>query len=97
MKTALFILLQLAASGADAYYTNRNAMTPLFREHNPIARPFMGTRASRIDYFSITAAGKIAVFTLLRKRHSRTADGIAVAGISDNAFAAAFSATHLTH
>jgi hypothetical protein len=97
MKTALFILLQLAASGADAYYTNRNAMTPLFREHNPIARPFMGTRESLIDYFSITAAGKIAAFILLRKKHARFADGVAIAGISDNAAAAIFSATHLTH
>ena len=57
----------------------------------------MGTRESRIDYFSITAAGKIAAFILLRKKHARFADGVAIAGISDNAAAAIFSATHLTH
>ena len=39
MKTLLLIALQLAANGADAYYTNRNLHQQNFVEHNVIAQP----------------------------------------------------------
>lgn len=96
MKTALFIILQLASSGSDAYFTHRNAMTPRFHEYNPIARPFVGSTRGTVIYFGGGAALKIGAVCLLRKRgHQRFADALALAGIADNAGAAIFSATHL--
>lgn len=95
MKTALLIILQLAASGSDAYFTNRNAHGPGFYELNPIARPFVRSQRTLAAYFATGAAVKIAVPIMLRKHHhQRLADAIAIAGIADNAGAATFSATH---
>lgn len=95
--TILLIVLQLAATGADAYYTNRNwesAGHP--HEINPIARPFVSTRGGRIAYFSATAALKIALPLELRKHgHPKLATVAAVLGIADNAEAAAVSANGL--
>ena len=94
MKTALLIALQLAASGSDAYFTHR-AINPRYHEHNPIARPFVKTTAWQVSYFSAGAAIKITIPILLRKRHHpKLADTLAIAGIADNAVAAAYSATH---
>jgi hypothetical protein len=95
MKTALMIIFQLAASGTDAYYTNRGAERPYFVEHNVIIRPFIKSTPSRVAFFSAGAAGKIVVPILLRKRHrERFADALALAGIVDNAEGATYTATH---
>lgn len=92
MKTALLIVLQLAASGSDAYFTHRNLEHG--REDNPIVRPFVGNTSKQVIYFSSMAAMKIVIPHLVRKKHSRMADVMAVAGIADNTEAAAWSATH---
>lgn len=95
MKTFLLIMLQLGASGADAYFTNRNQQGPHAYELNPIARPFLKTTPSRVLYFSSGAALKITVPVLLRKRHhDRLALTFSLAGIADNGAAAAYSAAH---
>ena len=94
MKTALLIVLQLAASGSDAYFTHVNSTYPHFREHNFIARPFMGSTSGQVIFFGGGAALKIGAVALLRKRHPRFADALALAGIADNAYGAGFSATH---
>jgi hypothetical protein len=95
VRTFLLIALQLATSGSDAYFTNRDAEKPHFYELNPIAQPFVRTRTSRIAYFSAGAAAKIVIPAILRKRHhERLATAFSLAGIADNTAAAAFSATH---
>lgn len=98
MKTLVLILLQLAATGADAYYTDRgmgrNPLTHVNRETNPIARPFVQTRADRIAYFSVTAGIKIAVPRLIHKKHPKLATAAEIAAIVDSAEAAAYSGTH---
>lgn len=95
MKSALLIILQLAATGSDAYFTNRNAQMRGFQEHNPISRPFMGSTSFRVSYFSAEAAGKVAVPILLRKKHhEHMALAFSAAAIADNAEGATYSAAH---
>lgn len=95
MKTALLIIAQLAASGSDAYFTDRNMYSAHAHESNPLARPFIGTRPGRVAYFSVTTAAKITIPIMLRKRrHGRTADTLAMVGIADTAGGAVYSATH---
>ncbi|MCU1301976.1 MAG: hypothetical protein JWQ87_2260 [Candidatus Sulfotelmatobacter sp.] len=95
MKGLLFIVLQLASSGSDAYFTNRMAQTKHFQELNPIARPFVNSPKTLVPYFAAGAGIKIVVPRILRRRHhERLADAIALAGIADNAFGALYTPTH---
>lgn len=99
MKHALLmIVLQLASSGADAYYTHHTAAAGTrFDEHNPIARPFVHSTGGQVGYFGVTAGLKIATPIILRRKgHPKLADVFAVGSIADNASCAAFSATHIT-
>lgn len=89
-KHLLLIVLQLAASGNDAFWTQHNMHSglthPYPHESNPLARPFVRTTAGTVLYFGIGAGVKIAVPTMLRKHnHSALADAVAVGGIVDNA------------
>lgn len=99
--TILTIALQLAASGADAYYTDRNLSQDqsryVVREDNPVSRLFVQTRAGRVAYFSVTAGIKIALPQILRKHHhNRVARILEISDIADNATCAAESAIHTT-
>jgi hypothetical protein len=91
----LLIVLQLAASGSDAYFTHRNLTRPGFYEHDPIARPFVRDTPHLVGYFSADAAVKIGTAELLRKFHHRRISAIvSVGGITDSAYFASYSATH---
>ena len=95
MKTLLLIALQLGASGADAYYTDRNARLPRHYETNPIARQFMGSTAGRVTFFAGNAGIRIALPVILRRRgHKRLADLVAIEGIAENTQGAGYSAVH---
>jgi hypothetical protein len=95
MKTAILIVLQLAASGSDAYFTHRDHLYRRFYETNPIARPFVGSTRGQILYFGSGAAMKISVAHVLRTHgHTKFAEAFALSGIADNSIAAAYSATH---
>lgn len=88
----LVIILQLASTGGDAYFTNRN-MQMGAREMNPSVRPFVQSQASRIFFFSASAAFKIAVpIELRRHRHNKIATAAEILGIVDSAQGAAISA-----
>jgi hypothetical protein len=92
-KTLLLLAMQLAASGADAYYTDRNAQYNDFREFNPIAQSCVRSRGARIAYFSATAGIKIAAPRWLRHRHhDRLAQWTEIGGIVDSAASASISA-----
>jgi hypothetical protein len=96
MKTSLLlILLQLAASGNDAYWTDRNMHTPHFHEDNPTSALFVHNRPSLIAYVSISAAGRIALTHVLRKHHhNRLATALAVTSIADNVYGGVTSAAN---
>jgi hypothetical protein len=85
MKTfTLYVILQLAASGSDAYLTQRN-FGPHFQEHNPIARPFMKNNTSLGLYCGATAAGKIFIaHSLHRHRHDTLANIFEAGAVADN-------------
>jgi len=94
MKTFLLIVLQLAASGSDAYFTHKQ-LASRGVEFDPIARPFVRTTTGQVAYFGSTAAISIAVPYELRKhRHERLADLASIAAIADSATGAAQSAIH---
>jgi hypothetical protein len=94
MKTALLVIMQLAASGSDAYFNRRNLGTRDWRERDPIARPFVQSDKGIVIYFSATAGLKITAAHLLKKHHHKLSDFASVYGIIDNSEGAIFSATH---
>lgn len=92
--TLLAVALQLAAGGADAYYTDRN-MSMGMRERNPLVAPFVQSRPARIAYFSASVGIKIALPRILRRhRHNKLARAVEVWGVVDSAQGAAYSAIH---
>jgi len=99
MKTLLLVVLQLAASGADAYYTHRlvnpPAMAAPVHEANPLVRPFLHSTRAEVGYFSTSAGLKITIPVLLRHHHhNKLAAAVTAWGIGDNAVAATYTATH---
>lgn len=94
MKTVLLIVLQLGASGSDAYFTNRD-MGRHFHENDPIARPFISSRMGAAAYFSATAAAQILIPRMFHK-HKAISTELSLAGIADNSLGAAYSAKHFT-
>ncbi len=94
-KHIAMVLLQLAASGFDAYYTHRNVIVSRGVELDPVAAPFVHSTPALVTYFSADAAVKIYVTHELRRHgHKAMADLMSTAGFVDSAESAAFSATH---
>ena len=94
MKT--LILLMLASTASDAYYTHRNLLTG--RECNPIVRPFVASTRAQVMYFSIDASATISAAYLFRQRHhNRLGKSILAAEAVDHATGAAFSAANSNH
>ena len=90
-KELLWDAGQLAASGADAYITDWGRQQPNFRELNPVARPFMGSRAGLVVFFGAGAAGNIILGHYLHRHgHGKLEIMQRSAGIIGNASAAAF-------
>ena len=80
----LMIVLQLAASGGDAWTTHRGIALGA-PERNPIARPFVRSTTGQVAFFGGGAALKIAVpFVLRRKSHPHAAMFAEWAGIADS-------------
>jgi hypothetical protein len=96
MKTfTLYVILQLASTGNDAYWTQRNSQSPYFHEQNPIARKFVGSTAGCVTYFSASAAGHILAVQLLRKHHhNKLATFVEIEGIADHGASGIYSALH---
>jgi hypothetical protein len=83
---------QLAASATDAYATYRNMERSHFRENDPIARPFMGSTAGLVTFFTLDAGVKLGSAALLRHYgHARWARAVQVFGVADNAEGGFFS------
>lgn len=94
-KHILIVILQLAAAGNDAYWTNHNMQFINHYEHNPIASPFVKTTPGCVGYFSVTAAAHIAAPWALRKySHNKLATIVEWEGIADNGISGTYSATH---
>lgn len=94
MKTILLLVaLQLAASGSDAYLTDRNQRRTVHHEDDPLAQPFMRSTAGRVAFFSAGAGAQIAFpLYLQHKGHNRLALAAALGGVVDNASGAVVSA-----
>jgi hypothetical protein len=92
-------VLQLASSGADAFYTNRNMTSRFPVEHDPLSRPFVihGT-SLRIAYF---AGGEVFTLALAeylrRKNHPNLETGVRVEQILNNSSGAAYSAMNYSY
>jgi|HubBroStandDraft_1064217.scaffolds.fasta_scaffold314239_1 hypothetical protein len=85
-------VVQLAATGADAYYTNRNIQRYHGEELDPIERPFVHNPATLTALFATEAAGTIYSSYWLRKHdHGRMADAGALSLIASHAYGATFS------
>jgi hypothetical protein len=94
-KHLLLVLLQLGASAADGYYTHRNQQLPRHWEANPIARPFVHSPIGLGAYFTAESAAKIYIAAeLSRRHHEKLALAASIAGITDNAVGASYSAEH---
>lgn len=92
MKSALLIILQLASSGADAYFTQRNFGHD-FRENDPIARPFVRNTKDLAISSAAFAGAKIYLPHLLRQHgHSKAALTMELSGIALNTAGAVSSA-----
>jgi hypothetical protein len=90
------VILQLAASGADAYYTNRNLHRHLheagFQEQDPLARPFVhNTTDLSLSCAASSGAFAFAEYRLL-KRHNKLSKTAAAIYFAGHVFGAATSA-----
>jgi hypothetical protein len=85
-------VVQLAATGADAYFTNRNMQRNHGEELDPIERPFVHNPATLTALFATEAAGTIYSAHWLRQHdHGKMADAGAASLIASHAYGAAFS------
>lgn len=95
MKRKLLVLaLHLAATGTDAYFTNRNQHARYRTETDPIARPFVSRgQPMLITYFSAAFGIETAVeWELHRHGHDKIAAGVEAFNILDHATGAGMSA-----
>jgi hypothetical protein len=90
----ILILLLLASTASDAYYTHRNLSTG-GRESNPIVRPFVQSTRSQVLFFSADIGATLAFSHLLRKHHhSHLGEALMLEEITAHSAGAAFSAAH---
>jgi hypothetical protein len=88
----LLAVVQLAASGADAYYTNRNMQRNHGEELDPIERPFVHNPVTLTALFATEAAGTIYSSYWLRKHdHGKMADAGAASLIASHTYGAVYS------
>jgi hypothetical protein len=92
MKTLVLILAQLAASGSDAYFTDRNMHQRQFVEYDPIAKPFTHSRPAFIAASSFGCGVEIVMPRLLHKRNPRLSLLMSGTGIAASGFGAITSA-----
>jgi hypothetical protein len=91
-RTLLLIALQLAANGADAYYTNRNIRNGNFHETDLIAKPFTHGTVSMSAWAAAGMAGTLYSEMWLRHRgHGRWADALAIGDVSGHTYGAVSS------
>jgi hypothetical protein len=88
----LLAVVQLAATGADAYFTNRNMQRNHGEELDPIERPFVHNPATLTALFATEAAGTIYSSYWLRQHdHAKMADAGTASLIASHAYGATFS------
>lgn len=87
------VVAQLAAHGADAFFTYRDMHSYNFVEHDPLARPFVHNDAIFIAGSAIGLFGELFIEKTLRKRgHRQIADALALVSISGHTWGATYSA-----
>ena len=89
---ALILILALASSGADAYFTQRN-FGPGFRERDPLARPFVRNTPDLVISSAAGAGLKLYLPHLMRKHgRGQLAREMEISGIAGNTVGAIYSA-----
>lgn len=87
------LLLMLASTASDAYYTHRNLLAG--HEFNPIVRPFVGSTHSQVLFFSANMGIAITASQLLSKHHHRRlGKAVLIEEIASHTDGAIYSATH---
>lgn len=86
--------LFLAATGADAYFTNHN-LAAGGTEHNPWTRVFTHTTGQRVGYYSgLAAVTVVGSYWLDRRGHHRAADWLLRIQLGSETGFAAYSGVH---
>jgi hypothetical protein len=95
----LLTAAQLAASGMDAYFTDKNAHHRYFSEENLLMRPFVTHgRPLLITTFAVDASLPIGVgYWLEKKKHKKLAVCVRVIGIAANTWGAVYSSRSHYH
>jgi hypothetical protein len=90
------VILRLAASGSDAYYTNRNLHLNLhetgFQEHNPLMRPFVHNTTDLSLSFAASNGGLTFAEYRLLKRHIKLSNAVAAIDFAGHVWGATTSA-----
>lgn len=68
-KNNLLMATSAVTLALDGLSTQRFLAYPNCRELNPIARPFVGTRAGTAGYFGLSFVGELALMRLAHKRN----------------------------
>jgi hypothetical protein len=96
---AWIVVLRLAASGADAYYTNRNLHYNLhevgFQEHDPLMRPFVHNTTDLSLSFAAGSCGFTFAEYRLLKGHDKLSNSVAAVDFASHVWGAATSAEGL--
>src|SRR5271166_4991087 len=88
-RTLLIIALQLAANGADAYYTYDNMGRPHFHEVDPVASPFTHNTSTLVGGSALSIAGSLLLERKLRHQgKTRWADALAAAQVAGHTYGA---------
>jgi len=86
------IAAQTASHAADAYFTHWNMSRSVFREHDPLVRPFTKNTPTYVAFTAITFAGEVWVEHRMRNHgHARLANALALASIGIHADGAVVS------
>jgi len=97
-KELFFDLGQMGASAADAYETEQCRQHRSFRELDPIARPFMGSRGGLVVFFATGTTGTILLgHWLHRHGHNRLELVERSTGIIGNGGSAIFDSRQLAN
>jgi len=80
------IAAQAASHAADAFFTHWNMTCPVFREHDPLVRPFTRNTPTFVAFSAAAFVGEVWIEHRMRCHgHARLANALALASIGVHA------------
>jgi len=80
------IAAQAVSQAADAYFTHWNMTCPVFREHDPLVRPFTRNTPAFVAFSAAAFVGEVWIEHRMRCHgHARLANALALASIGMHA------------